>query len=642
MFDGFIKTAAATPKIRVADCEYNADAIIELMNDAREKGVNILVFPELCVTGYTCHDLFYQQTLLKGAEKALMRIVKASEGSDMLVTVGCPIVSRQKTDKLYNCAVVFQNGEILGAVPKKFLPNYNEFYEMRQFSPAPNSDDEWSIQIGDQYYPFGTDILFVCDDIPELKFGIEICEDLWSPEPPSISLATNGATVVANLSASNETIGKDAYRRELVTGQSARLICGYIYASAGNGESTQDLVFGGHRMISENGTMLAESELFTTGLTISEIDVQKLSLERRRNTSFRSGHDEIIYVPFEMKPHETVITRKIQPLPFVPSAEGEKAKRCRDILTMQAHGLSKRIEHTHCKTVVVGISGGLDSCLALLVCVEAMKILNRPLSDIITVTMPCFGTTKRTKSNAEKLCGILGTTLRIIDISNSVRQHFKDIGHDENDHSVTYENGQARERTLVLMDIANKENGMVIGTGDLSELALGWATYNGDHMSMYGVNSSVPKTLVRHIVYFYADTCGNEELKEVLLDIFNTPVSPELIPPKDGEISQITEDLVGPYELHDFFLYNGIRWAFPPKKVFRLAKIAFNGSFDDQTILKWLKIFYRRFFSQQFKRSCLPDGVKVGSVTLSPRGDWRMPSDAQAALWLSELDEIQI
>lgn len=648
MLDGFIKVAAATPKIRVADCEYNADAIIALMNEAREKGVDILVFPELCVTGYTCHDLFYQKTLLDGAKEALVHIVKSSEGSDMLVTVGCPLVH---INKLYNCAVVFQNGRILGAVPKTFLPNYNEFYEMRQFTPAPGDDVirtmNFTDDLSDLHCAFGTNIFFVCVNIPELKFGVEICEDLWSPEPPSIKLAKAGATIIANLSASNETIGKDDYRRDLVKGQSARLMCGYIYASAGDGESTQDLVFGGHRMIAENGSMLGESELFTSGLTISEIDIQKLDLERRRNTSFHikdygeSEEAAAFGIYFEMKPRETTLTRKFEAMPFVPSVEGEKAKRCRDILTMQAHGLAKRIEHTNCKTLVIGISGGLDSSLALLVCVEAMRLLNRPLSDIITITMPCFGTTKRTKSNAEKLCNILGTDLRVIDISDSVRQHFKDIGQDESDHSVTYENGQARERTQVLMDIANKDNGMVIGTGDLSELALGWATYNGDHMSMYGVNSSVPKTLVRHIVYYYADTCGNDALREVLLDIFNTPVSPELIPPENGEISQITEDLVGPYELHDFFLYNGIRWAFPPKKVFRLAKLAFCGSFDDDTILKWLKTFYRRFFSQQFKRSCLPDGVKVGSVTLSPRGDWRMPSDAQARLWLGELDQIQ-
>lgn len=640
MLDGFIKVAAATPKIRVADCEYNADAIIALMNEAREKGVNILVFPELCVTGYTCHDLFYQRTLLDGAQAALERIAEASEGSDMLVTVGCPLVF---AGKLYNCAVILQNGEALGVVPKKFLPNYNEFYEARQFTPAPEEGLAGEKVLGD-YVVFAPRLIFECVNIPELKFAVEICEDLWAPEPPSIALAQGGATIIANLSASNETIGKDDYRRDLVKGQSARLMCGYVYASAGDGESTQDLVFGGHRMIAENGSMLAESELFTTGLTISEIDVHKLALERRRNTSFQSSqgvyNEAIPSMSFRLEPRETALTRRFEAMPFVPSAAGEKAKRCRDILTMQAHGLSKRIEHTNCKTLVIGISGGLDSSLALLVCVEAMKLLNRPMSDIITITMPCFGTTKRTRSNAEKLCSILGTDLRVIDISESVRQHFKDIGQDESDHSVTYENGQARERTQVLMDIANKESGMVVGTGDLSELALGWATYNGDHMSMYGVNSSVPKTLVRHIVYYYAEACGDEALREVLLDIFSTPVSPELIPPKDGEISQITEDLVGPYELHDFFLYNGIRWAFPPKKVFKLAKLAFGESFDNDTILKWLKTFYRRFFSQQFKRSCLPDGVKVGSVTLSPRGDWRMPSDAQAALWLEELNKL--
>ncbi len=637
MFDGFIKVAAATPRIRVADCEYNADAIIGLMSEANAKGVNILVFPELCVTGYTCHDLFFQPTLQNGAVKALERIVKASSDSDMLVTVGCPLVFGEK---LYNCAVVVQNGTILGAVPKKHLPNYNEFYEMRQFTPAPEKISDNAKILGKDLV-FAQKLIFRCNNIPELKFAVEICEDLWSPEPPSIGLATHGATIIANLSASNETIGKDAYRRELVSGQSGRLICGYVYAGAGDGESTQDLVFGGHRMIAENGTMLAESELFTAGLTISEIDVNKLALERLRNTSFiTKSSEEYLCVPFDMEIRENTLTRSVDPMPFVPRAEAEKEKRCRDILTMQAHGLAKRIDHTHCKSVVVGISGGLDSCLALLVCVEAMKLLGRPAADIITITMPCFGTTKRTRSNAENLCNILGTDLRVIDISQSVRQHFMDIGQDENDHSVTYENCQARERTQVLMDVANKDGGMVVGTGDLSELALGWATYNGDHMSMYGVNSSVPKTLVRHIVYFYAQTCGNEELKRVLLDIFSTPVSPELIPPKNGEISQITEDLVGPYELHDFFLYNGIRWAFPPKKVYRLAKTAFDGSFDGETILKWLKTFYRRFFSQQFKRSCLPDGVKVGSVTLSPRGDWRMPSDAQAALWLKELDEI--
>lgn len=636
MNDGFIKTAAATPEIRVADCEYNTDKIIALIDEAKLRAVKLLVFPELCVTGYCCHDLFYQPALLNGALEQLARIVKATEGSDMLTAVGCPLVFH---GELYNCAVIIQNGKILGVIPKKFLPNYNEFYEARQFTSAP--DGEYDIKLFGKSVPFGLNLLFECAELPELTFAAEICEDLWSPDPPSTMLALGGATIIANLSASNETIGKEAYRKALVTGQSARLICGYIFASAGEGESTQDLVFGGHRMIAENGTTLADSGLYTTGLTISEIDVQKLSTERRRNTSFKCGAEpKVRRIAFTMRTERTVLTRNVEAMPFVPQVASEKEKRCFDILQMQAHGLSARIRHTNCKTLVVGISGGLDSCLALLVSVEAMKLLNRPMSDIITITMPCFGTTNRTKSNAETLCTILGTTLRVINISDSVRQHFTDISHDESDHNVTYENGQARERTQVLMDIANEENGLVIGTGDLSELALGWATYNGDHMSMYGVNASVPKTLVRHIVYYYAQNADNTALREVLTDIFNTPVSPELLPAKDGEISQITEDLVGPYELHDFFLYNGIRWGFPPKKVYRLAQYAFGESYDSGTILKWLKTFYRRFFAQQFKRSCLPDGVKVGSVSLSPRGDWRMPSDASSALWLKEINEL--
>lgn len=636
MNDGFIKTAAASPEIRVADCEYNANKIISLIAEAKMQTVKLLVFPELCVTGYCCHDLFYQPALLNGALEQLSRIVKATEGSDMLTAVGCPLVFH---GELFNCAVIMQSGRILGVVPKKFLPNYNEFYEARQFTSAP--DGEFDIELFGKSVPFGLNMVFECAELPELRFAVEICEDLWSPDPPSTKLALGGATIIANLSASNETIGKEAYRKALVTGQSARLICGYIFASAGEGESTQDLVFGGHRMIAENGTMLADSGLYTTGLTISEIDVQKLSTERRRNTDFGCGKAlKMRRIPFAMRPERTVLTRRVEAMPFVPQSASEKDKRCFDILQMQAHGLAARIRHTCCKTLVVGISGGLDSCLALLVSVEAMKLLDRPMSEIITVTMPCFGTTNRTRSNAETLCNILGTSLRVINISESVRWHFADIAHDENDHSVTYENAQARERTQVLMDIANKENGLVIGTGDLSELALGWATYNGDHMSMYGVNASVPKTLVRHIVYYYAQNADNTALREVLTDIFNTPVSPELLPAKDGEISQITEDLVGPYELHDFFLYNGIRWGFPPKKVYRLAQYAFGESYDSGTILKWLKTFYRRFFAQQFKRSCLPDGVKVGSVSLSPRGDWRMPSDASSALWLKEINEL--
>ena len=638
MFDGFIKAAAGTPDIKTADCEYNAERIIELINEARGHGVKLLVLPELCVTAYTCQDLFFQPALLDGAMNALRRITAATDGADMLTAVGCPIMFR---GELYNCGVIIKDGAVLGVVPKKFLPNYNEFYEKRHFA-APEEGD-FEIDMFGRTVPFGLNILFECENIPELVFAAEICEDLWSAEPPSTALALGGATVIANLSASNETIGKDDYRRALVTGQSARLICGYIYASAGEGESTQDLVFGGHRLIAENGTSLAEGRLYTTGLTISEIDVAKLSAERRRNTSFEGGlRAGMRRVRFCMNVTETKLTRRVETTPFVPQSGAEKDKRCEDILAMQAHGLAKRVKHTNCRSLVIGISGGLDSCLALLVCVETMKLLGRPMTDIIAVTMPCFGTTARTKSNAEKLCGLLGTTLRVIDIKAAVEQHFRDIGHDESVHDVVYENGQARERTKILMDIANAENGMVVGTGDLSELALGWATYNGDHISMYGVNAGVPKTLVRHIVRYYAEISDDTDLRDVLISIFDTPVSPELLPADDsGNIAQITEDLVGPYELHDFFLYNGIRWGFPPKKVFRLAMYAFDGAYSRDTVLKWLRTFYRRFFAQQFKRSCLPDGVKVGSVTLSPRGDWRMPSDASSALWLKELDELQ-
>lgn len=636
MTDGFIKCAAAVPEIRVADCSFNSAQIISLIDKAYAEGVRVLVFPELCITAYTCQDLFFQQTLLSGALSALHDIVCHTEGLDMLAAVGCPL---RFQGELYNCAVIIKDGEILGVVPKKFLPNYNEFYEKRHFSPAP--EGEYDIELFGRSVPFGLNLLFECREMPELVFAAEICEDLWAPEPPSIALALGGATVIANLSASNDTIGKDTYRRELVCGQSARLLCGYIYAGAGSGESTQDLVFGGHRIIAENGTALAESRPYTTGLTVSEPDLHRLAFERRRNTSFEGGlRGGMRRIQFSMGIKPVDLTRRVEPQPFVPASAAEKDKRCESILAMQAHGLEKRVRHTNAKTLVIGVSGGLDSCLALLVCAETVKLLGRSPADIIAVTMPCFGTTSRTKTNAEKLCGLLGTTLRTIDITAAVRQHFIDIGHDESVHDVVYENAQARERTKILMDIANAEGGLVVGTGDLSELALGWATYNGDHISMYGVNAGVPKTLVRHIVEYYAEV-SETELKEVLISICETPVSPELLPAEsDGSIAQKTEDLVGPYELHDFFLYNGIRWGFPPKKVLRLAEYAFGGAYDRETILKWLKVFYCRFFAQQFKRSCLPDGVKIGSVTLSPRGDWRMPSDACAALWLSEIDSL--
>ena len=619
MKDGFIKIAAGTPEIKVADCGYNKESIVAMVKQAAEKGVKLLVLPELCVTGYTCGDLFFQPTLLDGAEKAVKEIAAETAALPMVFVIGAPV---KRSGKLLNAAIVIYRGEILGTVSKQNLPNYNDFYEERHFD----------VDLSEK------PVIFRCEEMPDFAFGVEICEDLWTVEPPSIRLAKMGATVILNLSASNEMIGKEQYRRDLVCGQSGRLICAYAYASAGDGESTTDMVFGGHNIIAENGGLLTESKLFENGLTVTEIDVQKLAFERRKNTSFpRAEEAETVY--FSMPAEETELTRFIGTAPFIPGSKDDREKRCETILLMQSAGLKKRLAHAYAKTAVIGISGGLDSCLALLVAVKAMDMLNRPRTDVLAVTMPCFGTTKRTKSNAQKLCELLGVSFREVDITASVTRHFADIGHDLNDHSVTFENGQARERTQVLMDIANQTGGIVIGTGDLSELALGWATYNGDHMSMYGVNASVPKTLVRHIVKYYSDFCGNQQLSAVLEDILATPVSPELLPAADGEISQKTEDLVGPYELHDFFLYYGVRWGFPPEKVLRLAKYAFDGAYSDEVILKWLKTFYRRFFQQQFKRSCTPDAAKIGSVTLSPRADWRMPSDASARLWLERVGE---
>ena len=637
MKDGFIKVATATPEIKVADCDYNSKQIITLAKTLAKKGVRLAVFPELCITGYTCQDLFFQTALLDGAKSALNDIAKKLAKLDMITVVGLPVAHN---GNLYNCAAVLYHGEVLGYVPKQYLPNYNEFYEMRHFT-AWNGENSFEIH---DNVPFGTDFIFRCEECEDFSFGIELCEDLWAPCPPSGNLALNGANIILNLSASNEMIGKSEYRRSLVQNQSARLIAGYVYCSAGEGESTQDLVFSGHNIIAENGSVLAESKLFSGEYAVSEIDVNKLAFERRKNTSFVTGkniYHQINAISFSMSLTDTELTRFVTRTPFIPYSTDEKDKRCELILAMQANGLKKRLMHTNAKTAVIGISGGLDSTLALLVCANAMQLLSRPMTDIVAVTMPCFGTTKRTKSNAVKICEALGVTLREINITDSVKQHFKDIGHDMNDLSVVYENGQARERTKVLMNVANQTGGLVIGTGDLSELALGWATYNGDHMSMYGVNCSIPKTLIKHLVSYYSKTTDNEQLKESLEDILDTPVSPELLPAKDGEITQKTEDLVGPYELHDFFLYNGIRWGFAPSKVFRLALYAFDGAYDRETILKWLKTFYRRFFSQQFKRSCLPDGPKVGSVTLSPRGDWRMPSDACASLWLKQLENLE-
>ena len=642
MRDGFVKVAAGTPKIRVADCGYNAAQVAALMRQAAEQGVRVLALPELCLTGYTCGDLFLQDALLKGAEEALGTILKATRDLDMVTAVGLPV---RCANKLYNCAAVIHQGRILGLVPKIHIPNYGEFYERRWFASGADSDDlDCTMEFAGQEQAIGlSPTQTFCCNVPGLIIGVEICEDLWAPDSPSTHLvAEGGATLILNLSASDEVAGKADYRRQLVTGQSARLVCGYVYADAGEGESTTDLVFSGHNLIAENGTLLAERR-FASGLTISEIDVQRLAYERRRMNTFPAGGWYSYSNYFEMEPGRTKLTRYVSPTPFVPEDVGDRAERCNEILKVSALGLKKRLEHTGAKAAVVGLSGGLDSTLAILITAVAMKLLDRPASDIIAVTMPCFGTTDRTRDNAVELAGRLGATLKRIDIGAAVKQHFRDIGQSMDNHDVTFENSQARERTQVLMDIANQYGGLVVGTGDLSELALGWATYNGDHMSMYGVNASIPKTLVRHLVSYVAGDKAEEDqaLSSVLEDILDTPVSPELLPAVGGQIAQKTEDLVGPYELHDFFLYYAIRWAFPPRKVLRLAEHAFGRSYDRATILKWLRTFYRRFFAQQFKRSCLPDGPKVGSVTLSPRGDWRMPSDAMASLWLSELEELK-
>ena len=638
MKNGFVKVAAATPDIRVADVEFNTQNIINVMEEAQKNGAKILVFPELCVTGYTCSDLFDHSVLLKASRKALLEIAENTSDKDMLVFVGAPL---EVNGKLYNVAAAMNQGEILGFTTKTFLPNYGEFYEMRQFTPGPQTVRE--ITFEGKKIPFGPQILFQAEGMEELVVAAEICEDVWSPIPPSIQAALEGATVIVNCSASDETIGKDTYRRALISGQSARLISGYIYANAGEGESTTDLVFGGHNIIAENGTILKESSRYVNEIIYSEIDLQRIIGERRKNTTFQPLDEEtLVRVPFTIEETKTFLTRTFPKKPFVPSDEQTRAQRCEEILTIQAMGLKKRLAHTNARTAVVGISGGLDSTLALLVTARAFDMLGRDKKDIIAVTMPCFGTTDRTYQNACEMSKKVGATLIEVPIADAVNVHFRDIGHDPEDHSVTYENCQARERTQVLMDIANKTWGMVIGTGDLSELALGWATYNGDHMSMYGVNASVPKTLVRHLVKYAADDTTDEALKNVLYDVLDTPVSPELLPPKDGDIAQKTEDLVGPYELHDFFLYFMLRFGYEPSKIFRIACMTFDGEYDKETIFKWLETFCRRFFSQQFKRSCLPDGPKVGTVALSPRGDWRMPSDACVAVWMKDLETCRV
>lgn len=644
MKDGFLKVAVSTPELKVADCQFNKEQLVKKAKEMDRRGVKLLAFPELSMTGYTCGDLFLQDTLLSGAEQALYEYTDETKNLDIVTVLGMPM---EHKGSLYNVAVVVDHGKIRGVVPKTYLPNYGEFYEARQFSPGFGEIVWHSFSRGDQV-PFGADQVFVDDEREELCFAIEICEDLWTPDPPSGKLVSANARIIVNLSASDELTGKAHYRRELVKNQSARTISAYLYADAGEGESTTDMVFAGHNMIAENGVMLAESKPFAADKDlITEIDLGRLCSERRRMGTFFQSTKDKKYPPILQnscrfgKEEETELTREIEKAPFVPSDRSNRDERCEEILEIQSHGLSKRLKHMGCEHAVIGLSGGLDSTLSLLVTVRAFDQLGLDRKGIICVTMPCFGTTNRTYDNAVHLAEELHATLREIPIKDAVIGHFGDIGHDKDVQDVTFENGQARERTQVLMDVANQVGGLVIGTGDMSELALGWATYNGDHMSMYGVNCSVPKTLVRYLVQFFADTSENGALKKVLYDVLDTPVSPELLPPKDGEIAQRTEDIVGPYELHDFFLYYLLRFGFRPRKIFRLAAYAFDGEYDKETIFTWLSTFCHRFFRQQFKRSCLPDGPKVGTVSVSPRGDLRMPSDAEDALWKAELDSIR-
>ncbi len=635
MKDGFIKCAVASVPVQVADCLFNTQSVLHLMRKAEEEQVRLLVLPELVTSAYTCADLFLQQTLQSGCLHAVQSIVEASRACEFVLVFGSALVIE---GNLYNCAVVAHKGAILGVVPKQHLPNYQEFYEKRWFCIPRDENREISL-LGRNTW-FGTHLLFQNEEIREFVLACEICEDLWVPDSPSIGYALAGATVITNCSASDELVGKEAYRRELLASQSAKLVCAYLYSDAGEGESSTDLVFAPHNLIYENGVQLAQQYGVTNTLLITEIDVQKLALERIRMQTFHADRSACRTITFSWKTEPCTLTRFIDKAPFVPSDDATRSERCEKILMLQALGLKQRLAHTRSKSVVVGLSGGLDSTLALLVCVRAFDLLGLDRSGIVAVTMPGFGTTKRTKGNAVQLANALGVVLKTISIAKAVERHFKDIGHNPALQDVTYENSQARERTQVLMDLANKLNALVVGTGDLSELALGWATYNGDHMSMYGVNASVPKTLVRHLVKHVAAQ-SDALLAKVLLDIVATPVSPELLPANsDGTIKQVTEDIVGPYELHDFFLYYAIRWGFSPAKVYRLASSAFAGEYEQSFILVWIKTFYRRFFSQQFKRSCLPDGPKIGSLALSPRGDWRMSSDSVETLWKQELDTL--
>lgn len=640
---GFVKVAAAIPAVKVADCKFNAQQTETQIMVADGKGVQIVIFPELNLTGYSCGDLFSHRILIEQAEMALMQVVNNTRQLDIVSIVGMPVVVNST---LANCAVVFQRGKILGVVPKTYLPNYKEFYEQRWFSSSLTYDGISEVRLCGQIVPFGKDLLFETSDT---CFGIEICEDLWAPVPPSSELVLKGAEIIFNMSADTENISKHQYLRSLLAQQSARCLAGYVFSSCGFGESTTDVVFAGNALIYENGSLLAESERFSFSeqLVISEIDVERLRSERLVNTTFAAsvrayGAGNVRRIQAELvNSRDLSLTRYIDPHPFVPAGGKLLDERCEEIFSIQVAGLAKRLVHTNCKTVVVGISGGLDSTLALLVCVKTFDKLGLPRKGIVGITMPGFGTTDRTYNNALTLMSSLQVTTKEISIKDACIQHFKDIEHDMSVHDVTYENGQARERTQILMDYANKIGGLVIGTGDLSELALGWATYNGDHMSMYGVNASIPKTLVRYLVNWVAQTGVDVLSRNTLLDIIDTPISPELIPAdENGNIKQKTEDLVGPYELHDFFLYYFLRFGMRPAKIFYLAEIAFRGVYDSTTIKKWLTNFCRRFFNQQFKRSCLPDGPKVGSVSLSPRGDWRMPSDASSAMWLKECEEL--
>ncbi|MCD8158682.1 MAG: NAD(+) synthase [Clostridiales bacterium] len=635
---GYVRCAAVSPKVKVADTVYNTCQIIKEVEKADKKGVFGLVFPELCITGYTCGDLFLQRTLLEGALDGLFKIKEASTELTPVIIVSLPFAFK---GCLYNTAAVICGGEILGLVPKTYIPNYNEFYEKRYFESA--FEGISTADIRGEEVPFGTNLIFTPEGCENASFAIEICEDLWAAVPPSSYHALAGADIIFNPSAGNEITGKSAYRRDLVKNQSARLISGYVYTCAGEGESTTDVVYSGHNLICENGRIIRENNIFEKGMIIGDIDTGLLDTERRRNTTFETytGNYEYITFPYMWAENDGLL-REIDPMPFVPHDEEKREERCREIIAIQAMGLKKRLEHVGVKNVVIGVSGGLDSTYALLITVEAFRLAGLDTKGIQTVTMPCFGTSERTHKNALDLCRVLGTSFKEIKIGDAVKKHFEDIGHNEEIHDLTYENSQARERTQVLMDLASRYNGFVIGTGDLSELALGFATYNGDHMSMYNVNCSIPKTLIRYLIKYFADF-GGGELKDILYDILDTPVSPELLPPdKEGLISQVTEDIVGPYELHDYFLYCMMRLGFEPEKIFYTAKIAFKDKYDDKTIMKWLKKFYYRFFAQQYKRSAIPDGPKVGSVSLSPRGDWRMPSDACVSLWISRLEEIII